>query len=608
MILTVELSLPATDPAVPQVRAVEAGQKDWKFTVEQPDGELFYRTKLSGSLVISGADYAWLYGQWERFPCCVEVAVNIFTPACDGDDDQLFWPGYFLMTAVRWDHTACTATVREVLPRDAYDALYRIWEKPINMLTPSSIGGTRILVPFVATYPDYLTFQPNAQGQLVKTLPDGNAQGTGAGGQEHRYNQAMELIPSLSRLLLDSGFYTPAKNLWPVTSEFYESAVNPVTKRKNLQWIIMAGSDAKRPASVTPAVNMVVTLKEMLEGLRGLHNVYYLIDPDSGKLRLEHYSWFAEQTYAPTNRVTLNLLKFPDALAAANNESTDLERLFGIEELKIENNTGSERKEFATGSVRYDDGCTVRDDKGVVQVNTISVSRFFTDLEAGFKNPDSVPDDSIFLAELMPPKSYGAVQTGLPLLARAFEVKAYKDYTETVGLGNNGYQSAAMLFIDYHRHGRSFSAGVVNGVKQKDGSYADGVRMSMLSTIPTRRQESIKIPVCCADLPLRLDGYVRTNRFPLATFDKGSFDPATDTLEFDVVADSRCQASQVVITPADPGEDCAPKGTFLSIRTEQTYCDDQKTIVMSSQDIFTYTDGECGTYEEYGPITGVGGC
>jgi hypothetical protein len=63
MLLTVEHSLPATDPTVPQVRAVETGQKNWRFTIKQPNGEQFYRAKLSGYLVFSGADYAWLYRQ-----------------------------------------------------------------------------------------------------------------------------------------------------------------------------------------------------------------------------------------------------------------------------------------------------------------------------------------------------------------------------------------------------------------------------------------------------------------------------------------------------------------------------------------------------------------
>ncbi|MGF7219041.1 hypothetical protein GGR92_005221 [Spirosoma lacussanchae] len=604
MKFVIEIALPAQDASAPQVHRILTPQPNMKFDCAQPDGELYYRTKQSGGLTIQGDDFTWLKTQYDRFPCCVEVAVNVFTPSCDGETDELFWPGYFNLATVRWNFSECTAEVRDVLPRDGYDALFRIWEKPVNLLATSTENPLPYK-SFVAIYPDKRTWSPNAKGQLVNLLPDGNAAGTGPSSQEHTYRQGIDLMTAINRVFDQIATGLPAQVLSPITSEFYELAVNPVTSRENLNKIIMAGSDAKRPASVTPAVTLTVTLKELLEGLRGLHNVYYLIDPETGKLRLEHRSWFAEQSYVQLGRVALNLDRYPDALAKANNESFDTEALYGIEELVIENNAGAEKKEFARGSVRYDDGCVVRDEKGAVRTNSISVSRFFTDLDAAYSNPDSVPDDAIFLAELMKPKAYGAPASSLPMLASAFEVVEYRDYTTVVGLGNNGYQAASMLFVDYHRHGRSFSSGLVNAVKQSDGSYAAGVRMAMLSTLPTRRQENIAIPVCCEDLPLRLNGYIKTNRFERAVLANAVLDPSTDILTLDVLADSRCQ--QLVIQPPDPGSDCAPKGTYISHRTEVAYCSDGVTV-MATQDIYTYADGACGTIDEYGSTMGAGGC
>ncbi|MBC3785710.1 hypothetical protein [Spirosoma utsteinense] len=601
MILTVELSLPATNPTVPQVRRVDVPTKDWKFPIELQEGELFYRTKLSGSLTVSGADFAWLYSQWERLPCCVEVDMNVFKPACDQDGDDLLWPGYFNLSAVRWNFTDCTAEVRDILPRDGYDALFRVWEKPINVIA-AGINKQ----PFVAFYRDTYASVIDSNGNQAIGPPDGNVPGTGYQNTEHVYTRAITLDYALQTLLYESAKGTKAEPLMGVISEFYFTSINPVTGRKNLDKLIMAGSDAKRPVSTAPAVKLMATLKEFLYELRALHNVYFVIT-ETNFLKLEHYSWFAQRSYENLNRVSLNLTRFPEALAKANNESTDLEGLYGIEELVISNNAPSFFTEYRLGSVRYDDGCMIRDDKGVVQINTMTAERFYTDIYAGYGSPDSVPDDSIFLCDIVPPKTFASAVSNLPQLAVANNPAEYPGYESLlVKIGTNGYQSAALLFIDYHRHGRSYTSGLVNAVKQQDGSYANGIRMSMLSTKPTRRQEGITIPLCCTDLPLNLNGYVKTQRFALGKMDKGVFDPSTDTLQMDVVASSRCQ--QIVVTPGDPGEDCPPKGTIVSGRGEQTYCDGEQQIVATSQDIFIYADGACGTYEEPGPLQSTGNC
>jgi len=335
--------------------------------------------------------------------------------------------------------------------------------------------------------------------------------------------------------------------------------------------------------------------------------VYFMLDNETGHLRIEHYSWFATQSYAATKKVSLNLLRFPDSLAKANNESVDLEKLYGVEELVISNNSPAAFAEYKKASVRYDDGCVVRNDKGEVQTNTMTAQKIWTALYWGYRSPESVPDDSIFLCDIVPAGTYDNYQSPYAQMAIASSNAEYPGYTSVLTtIGPNGYQSAALLFIDYHRYGRSFTAGMVNQVKQDDGSYSGGLRMAMLSTTPTRKQEGIVIPICCSDLPINLDGYIKSNRFTSAKLDKGVFDPAAETITMDIVAGSRCQ--QVITSPADPGQDCPPKGTVLSGRNEQTYCDQNQEIVRTYVDIISYADGNCGTYEIPGPTISTGAC
>lgn len=603
MTLSVELSLPSADPAVPAVRAVGAG-KDWKFTTQLQDGELYYRTKLQGSLTITGDDFAWLYSQWERFSCCVEVTVNVFSPNCETGEAELFWPGYFLMTAVRWDFSACSAEVREILPRDGYDALFRVWEKPVNLLEQDPFR-----VPFTALYRDVYVTQVDSQGNTSVGPPDGNARGSGYLGSEHHYKQGIRLSYALDFLLTKTITGSRASFIPGITSSFYFAPINPVTGRKNLDKLLLHGSDAKRPVSVTPAVKMVTTLQSLLDDLKALHNVYYMLNPDTGHLQLEHYSWFAQRSYQATQKVTLNLLAgYPGELAKANNESVDLESLFGIEELEIANNSASFTGEYKKASVRYDEGCTVKDDKGQARVNTVTVQSIWTDLFAGYANPESVPDDSIFLCDIVPAGTIPGITSPYAQLVVASTPAEYPgmDPAVLIKIGTNGYQSAALLFIDYHRHGRSFTSGIVNATKQTDGSYSGGQRMAMLSTTNTRRQENIVIPICCTDLPINLDGYIKTQRFATGKLDKGTYDVVAETLTLDVVAGSRCQ--QAVVSPSDPGSECPPKGTILMGRNEQTYCDQSQEVVQSSIDYITYADGACGSYEEALPPVYTGNC
>lgn len=120
----------------------------------------------------------------------MEVDVNVFKRTCqpaddpDAPADELFLPGYFLLSGLRFDFTTCTAEVREILPRDGYDALYRVWKTPVDLLAPSSAGGRIMPVGFVALYDDFLTWQPDTDGTLRQILPDGNAPGRSAGRTE----------------------------------------------------------------------------------------------------------------------------------------------------------------------------------------------------------------------------------------------------------------------------------------------------------------------------------------------------------------------------------------------------------------------------------------
>lgn len=607
MKLIVQLAPPAKDHTDPQYRTVEAGQKDWKFDIGLESNELFYRTKLNGNLVLTGEDFIWLHQQYELFPCCVEVAVNVLTNNCTGEGTELFWPGYFLFSSVKWDFYACSATISTVQPRDGYDAIFKCWNKPVNLLE-----GAALRVPFVAVYPDKYSFEVNPDtGDIEKKLPDGNKAGMGASTQEHEYTQGLDFSYALGWALEAATKDTPASVIFGIKSDFFYSPINPVTGRPNLQRVLMQGSDAKRPFSKKPAVNMMTTLKELLDDLRGLFNVYWMLDTTNNVLIIEHYRWFNQRSYKDLGRVTLNLQKYPDALKTANNESVDVSGLYGSEEITISNNNSSLLNEFKSGSVRYDTECVPRDDKGSVTANSIPVDKMWTDLMAGYLTADSIPDDSLFLAEVVAPHSSNVfvnLSSNLPILATDLQYKVYQDNVIVAeGLGLCGTLAASKLFTDYHRDGRSFTSGLVNQVKQTDGSYSDGQRMGMYSTRRTVKQENITIPMCCSDLPMNLDGYIKTQRFDRSKLEKGSYDPIAETLTLSVMANSKCEQAAVVVEPSNPDTDCAPHGTYVEVKTEIAYCSDGVTE-MSRTVIYVYADGQCGTYEVPGVSGGNGGC
>ncbi len=390
-------------------RFVRAGIRlEPEVSFQGGDGYLFFRTQLEGSLTLTGADYSWLYAQFQYFTCCAEVDVALFSDAEPGG--LLLHEAYFQINAVEWIHHDCTAKVSKLLTRDAYDQLFRGWETEYNVLDPT--GFTPLATTgFVADYTDVYSFEVNeTTGVTEKVLPDGNEVGTvpnniknrDTGYKSHVYPRAYQLTVATDRLFAQTrkGLSNATRLGTAVASDFYTAAINPVTGRKNYTFIVAGASDIKRPRSINVQSQLTISLKDWLAELQTLHNVYWLID-DDGTLRLEHRSWFDHHSYSASFVPELDLTTLhPDVLAKNDTERYDLDELYEKEELTISYNSGAVMPEWVTGNVVFDDACVQRTGTGKAKVNSLTATRAVTDLIACYLRADKVPDSAIFFGEV----------------------------------------------------------------------------------------------------------------------------------------------------------------------------------------------------------------
>lgn len=93
--------------------------------------QIFYRTKLSGSLVFEGADYQQLLLVENSELRCSEIKFRI-EKKCGGvwSED---WKGYFSCNDVKWDLSKCRATVNP-FPDDEYRHILQNYSKEYNIL------------------------------------------------------------------------------------------------------------------------------------------------------------------------------------------------------------------------------------------------------------------------------------------------------------------------------------------------------------------------------------------------------------------------------------------------------------------------------------------
>lgn len=214
-------------------------------------------------------------------------------------------------------------------------------------------------------------------------------------------------------------------------------------------------SDIKRPDASTPATVGYLTLKDLLDWLRDMFNVYWTVSGST--FRLEHISYFEG-----TNGEDLTSTQ-SDRVANRNNVTFDNDKLAPREQFSWMDPTTD--PDFRGLDIVYPSSCTDP------ELNPVpyALSQVFTDLGKVNENVEAVSDEGFFFmaTDLVSGtyylnREYGEISS---------EIKA------------NAHLSWANLHENYLTWGRLQSTGTLNNVSQTFNSYKRSKRQQPLPVV-----------------------------------------------------------------------------------------------------------------------------
>lgn len=526
---------------------------------------MFFREKLIGSVLFNCEDYAFLWeAEQHNVNCCQVITLTIIR-SCIGETDSTIWLGSFTLFDLTWNHDKQEVEVKKINPLDAYAEVFAKWQQEFNL---ALMGGKFAVYRFP------------------------------------RSNSFIDFIRSvIYRTFKLSSRQTPTDAEF---SRFFTDAMNPVTGKVNIftNVAITHLSEIKRPDAENGATKGLITLKDLLNSLKQLFNVYWYVDPDTGFLRLEHISFFPQLSYSP-NVQTLDLTepKYADAMAGKNGYSHETDSIFGTEGLELTLNRQvydywkdepvegyDVPAEFGGAYYLFRGECVPLNDKGErtegIKPNTV----FFTDIAAGEEYPDGVSTSGWALMEY----------------AREDNRRSLKSVSLPISgvMAKNGNLSASMLFRDYHRYYTSFNYGILNGTKQEEGGKAFPAKSVKYSKV----FPAIELSKCCGQL-YDFSGTIKHPYGAKAVAKQIEYNLQTETIIVSLTAARDCDSTPIPDDETEePSNQCTPRGTLLRTSVSLEECPGPPRRQKSSTEIYTFADGECGEYEVVGATTILNNC
>lgn len=226
--------------------------------------------------------------------------------------------------------------------------------------------------------------------------------------------------------------------------------------------IIYKNIDVKRAKDKDDSsTKLNISLKRLLENLKVLFNVYFIIDENEpNKIRLEHLSYWDDR-----RMLDLTQSRFLKDIEGRWKYTYEKQNLPIKEYFKFMQDT---QTLFDGLPIEYDYTCSNENNKTNEAVYTADYSLTSVDDMVSF--PQKYPDEGMVFVDRNP---LGYIVTGLALGTQA---------------QRNGHLSWSSLQDYYHRHGRPQQYGTMNGQLTKFDSYKR-----------TRKQDPIQIQLCCSD-------------------------------------------------------------------------------------------------------------
>lgn len=219
--------------------------------------------------------------------------------------------------------------------------------------------------------------------------------------------------------------------------------------------VVFQKSDIKRPEDSNPATVGYLKLKDLLEYLRDIFNVYWRIEGGGAWLRIEHVSYFEG-----SNGDDLTAIQ-PEYVEDRNDFSFDADKLAPRDEYNWMDDTTD--PDFRGRPIIYPTSCV---DPSLAN-NRVNVKEIFTDLGKCIADADNVSDEGFFLM-------------ATDLIGGTYYLN--KEFGQISGqLKSNAHLSWANLHEDYHTWGRPIASGTLNNVPQTFNSYKRSKRQQAVT-------------------------------------------------------------------------------------------------------------------------------
>lgn len=561
-----------------------------------------YKKKLSGTLSFIGEDFVWFYtleksgyrceympiviqkycggiyienwqtgrisynnGTWDLDKCIVDFEVEVdddYTCYEDGKQDEI---NLFLSIANREtinlvsgtiENYSCTKTfpggIEDPDPCPQPDGSgWTLWRQKITITYATGrveeyeyvrydLGGGEYAPGIV--YAPVNTYTSDAFGNVSETIysiagNDGYINEIDNGMKLQEVFQAFISELCSGKTVKSDFFQWDADNITDTNYVTGESS-----KVKNL--ILFQKSDVKRPLVSSNATIAEISFDDLLKNICTLFNLQW--DIDSNYFRIEHISYWNRNP-----GLNLTESKYAQYVAFKRKYSYATDKMFKYEQFKCMEAQGID---FIGRDISYDSACVVN---AGADAKKYEADKITTDVGLCLSSPDSdsaIVSDSGFV--LVACDEDNVVITEAPILTPYYQV--------------NNSLAWAQLHRDYYKHGRMLLEGNMNGEIT-----------TFLSSIKTKKQQSLSIPLCCDETfdPFKL---IKTAIGDEGDVLQATFDLKSEMLQVECIFDANVGLTVNEAPVAVNDSASTAKNNSIDIAILENDSDSDGTLIPSS--------------------------
>lgn len=501
-----------------------------------------YNQTLSGDIRFQGADYLWLLKLEQSKYRCLFVTLHI-DKLCGGTYQTDYAKARLAFNNASWDLDKQEVTFKADKDDrykdydDVKDIEYNMFSMVADRKTVSLIPGT--IETTQQTYPEddpddppagdgWVPYSTERYGDTDPAMITQSFARYNLGGglyatpyifntQYYSYGNDSYATTGSVLGLGNSGQIDNGISLYLLMNALYAETTDRSVKSNFFQWnpdtpavnnyvtglpnqltnlVIFQKSDVKRPYTLGNATIGNLTLEKLLNNVCMMFNCLWDIDED-GNLIIEHYSWFESGV-----GLDLTQPRYAKNVAFSRKYSYDADSLPGREKFQFMEQANSD---FVGQDIFYRSSCVNNNTDGV---KTFNVDIVTTDVMMCLSNPnkDSAVKDDGFV--IMACDDDDNVIAEAPIFGEKIP---------------NNILGWALLHRDYYKHGRVIRQG-----------YLNGALTTFLSTVKSKKQNKITIPLCCGD-EFDPNDLIKTTLGDNASVGSAQYDLQSETLELELM-------------------------------------------------------------------------